>query len=113
LQPGAIADLILVDLQTLPFTPLNDLRRQLVYAAHAGVVAATIVAGRIVVQRGRVITVDEAGLLASIRRLQPEIDRLVHATRAAAARLESVYAAMLRQSQAIDVGFTRWGSSMP
>ena len=113
LRPGAAADLILVDLETLSFTPLNDLRRQLVYAAHAGVVAATIVGGRVVVERGRVMTVDEAGLLAAIRRLQPEIDTLVHATREAAARLEPFYAAMLRRSQEVDVGFKRWGSSMP
>ncbi len=113
LQPGAAADLILVDLQTLPFTPLNDLRRQLVYAAHAGVVAATIVAGRVVVERGRVLTVDEAGLLAAIRRLQPEIDGLVQATRAAASRLAPFYAAMLHRSQAVDIGFTRWGSATP
>ena len=31
LAPGRLADLVMLDLDTLSFTPLNDLRRQLVY----------------------------------------------------------------------------------
>ena len=113
LAPGAAADLVLLDLDTLPFTPLNDLSRQLVYAAHAGVVAATIVAGRMVAERGRVLTVDEAGLRRAIRGHQAEITGLVQATRAAAQRLEPCYAEMVRRANAVDVGFSRWGSSDP
>ena len=113
LRPGAEADLVLLDLDTLPFTPLNHLERQLVYAANAGVVAAVIVAGRVVVERGRVLTADEAALRAAIRARQGEIDGLVRATRAAAAGLEPFYAAMLRRAEAVDVGFTRRGSTTP
>ena len=39
---------VLLDLDTLAFTPLNDLRRQLVYCENGGSVLATMVAGRIV-----------------------------------------------------------------
>lgn len=113
LVPGAAADLVLVDLDSLPFTPLNDLRRQLVYAAHPGVVAATIVAGRLVASRGRVLTVDEPALRREVRACQAEITALVEATRTAAARLEPYYAEMVRHSNAVDVGFTRWGSANP
>ncbi len=49
IAPGFQADLILVDLDTLPFTPLNDLRRQLVYCESGGSVRLTMVAGRVVV----------------------------------------------------------------
>ena len=113
LRPGADADLVLLDLDTLPFTPLNNLERQLVYAANAGSVAATIVGGRVVVRQGRVLTLDEAALKAAVRARQGEIDTLVRATAAAAARLQPFYAEMLRRSEAVDVGFTRRGSATP
>lgn len=112
LREGADADLVLIDLDTLPFTPLNDLRRQLVYCCTPACVALTMVAGRVVVERGRVLTVDEAGLRAAIRARQGEIDGLVRATRGAAARLLPFYDAMYRRAAAVDVGFTRWGSSL-
>ena len=35
IETGCLADIILIDPDSLPFTPLNDLRRQLVYS-HSG-----------------------------------------------------------------------------
>ena len=113
LQPGAQADLILVDLDTLPFTPLNDLRRQLVYSAGPACVALTMVAGRVVMERGRVTTVEIPALRAAIRTHQPAITAMVQATAAAAARLHPYYAEMVRRTSATDIGFTRWGSANP
>ena len=113
LAPGRVADLILIDLDTMPFTPLNDLRRQLVYAANPSVVVLTMVAGEVIVERGRVLTVDEPALRAAIRERQAEITLLINATRAAAAKLEPYYAAMVRRTSAVDVGFSRWGHSLP
>lgn len=113
LRPGADANLILLDLDSLPFTPLNDLCRQLVYAATPAAVALTMVAGRVVAERGRVLTVDEPALRAAIRARQPEITALVAATQAAAAGLEPYYDAMYRRAAAVDVGFSRWGSAEP
>jgi cytosine/adenosine deaminase-related metal-dependent hydrolase len=113
LRAGADADLILVDLDALPFTPLNDLRRQLVYSGGTDCVALTMVAGRVVAERGRVLTVDERGLRRAIRTCQPEIDRIVRATASGAARLMPYYDAMYRRSLEVDIGFTRWGSAAP
>lgn len=113
LRPGADADLILLDLDSLPFTPLNDLRRQLVYSATPAAVALTMVAGRVVAERGRVLLVDEAALRRKVRARQAEITDLVRATEAAAAKLAPHYAAMVRRAAATDVGFTRWGSAEP
>lgn len=113
LRPGVDADLILLDLDSLPFTPLNELRRQLVYAATPAAVALTMVAGRVVAERGRVLTVDEPALRAAIRARQAEITALVAATQAAAAGLEPYYDAMYRRAAAVDVGFNRWGSAEP
>src|SRR6188508_3303367 len=67
LEAGKQADLILVDLDHPAFTPLNDIRRQLVYGANGSAVALTMVAGRVVAEQGRVSTVDEAAIRAEIR----------------------------------------------
>jgi len=48
LKPGYEADLILVDLDTLNFTLLNDLERQLVYCENGSSVRKTMLAGRVV-----------------------------------------------------------------
>ncbi len=60
--PGTLADLVLVDLGSTHLTPLNDLPNQLVYAETGAGVETVIVGGRVVVQGGRVLTVDEAAL---------------------------------------------------
>ena len=68
-EPGRFADLVLLDLDTLPFTPLNDLHRQLVYCENGGSVVLTMVAGRIVFEAGQVTTVDEPALRSEARAL--------------------------------------------
>ena len=66
---GHQADLIMVDLDTLAFTPLNDLHRQLVYCETGSSVRMTMVAGRIVYEHGQVTTIDERALRAEAREL--------------------------------------------
>ena len=101
--PGHQADLILVDLDTLPFTPLNNLRRQLVYCENGSSVRLTMVAGRILYEGGTVQTVDEAALRAEARAI---------AARAAAGRDTAsqwlpYYREMYLQAMARDVGLGR------
>lgn len=64
LSLGAPADLIMVDLKSLPFVPLNNLHRQLVHCENGQSVQLTMVAGQIVFKDGKVQTVDEASILA-------------------------------------------------
>lgn len=66
---GMQADLILLDLDTLAFTPLNDLDRQLVYCENGSSVRLTMVAGRIVMRDGVVLGIDEPALRAEARAL--------------------------------------------
>ena len=47
IEPGYAADLVLVDLDTIAFTPLNDVRRQLVFCETGSSVELTMVDGRI------------------------------------------------------------------
>jgi 5-methylthioadenosine/S-adenosylhomocysteine deaminase len=94
LAPGAVADIALLDLASDAFTPLNDVPRQLVYSETGASVRHTIVAGEIVVENGRVTTLDEAAIKAEVRALQPELTARTAALRKSAAELEPYYRAM-------------------
>jgi 5-methylthioadenosine/S-adenosylhomocysteine deaminase len=108
---GCLADIILIDPDSLPFTPLNNLRRQLVYSHDGRAVVMTVVAGKVVMRDGRVLGVDERALRAELRARQPEIDSAIAATARQAARLEPYWRAMYLRAAAMDVGFTRWVES--
>jgi 5-methylthioadenosine/S-adenosylhomocysteine deaminase len=68
-QPGALADLTLLDLTTPAFTPLNDPFQHLVYAETGSSVRTVLVNGQVVVEEGRLLTVDEGALLAEAREI--------------------------------------------
>ena len=108
LAVGQQADLILIDLDHLAFTPLNDIRRQLVYCANRSAVKMTMVAGRVVVEHGKMLTVDEAAIKAEIRERTPAVHRELAATATAAEKLEPYYRQMYQRAAAVDVGFSRW-----
>jgi 5-methylthioadenosine/S-adenosylhomocysteine deaminase len=108
IEEGYQADLILVDLDTLPFTPLNDLRRQLVYCETGGSVRLTMVAGKVVVENGRVTTVDEAALRAEARANAERFAKNQGVVDQAAAELQPYYRAMYLKAAARPVGMNRW-----
>jgi 5-methylthioadenosine/S-adenosylhomocysteine deaminase len=98
LKPGAAADLILLDLDTHAFTPLNDLTRQLLHCEDGSSVRTTIVHGQVVFENGRITTVDERALRAEARELMAGYrEQLADAKRHAAA-LEPAYRAMLERA---------------
>jgi cytosine/adenosine deaminase-related metal-dependent hydrolase len=111
LEIGKQADLILVDLDHLAFTPLNDIRQQLVYCANGSAVTMTMVAGRVVAEHGEVLTVDEAAIKAEIRERTAALLPALAETAQAAERREPYYREMYRRAAATDVGFTRWLTS--
>ncbi len=108
-EVGMLADLALVDLRTIAFTPLNDLREQLVHCEDGHDVVLTMVDGRVVAEHGHVTAVDETALLDEAREL---FAAKLPAVRAAQARdaetLFPAYQRMVRRAAATDVGFTRW-----
>jgi 5-methylthioadenosine/S-adenosylhomocysteine deaminase len=108
LAVGFDADIALLDLDSVAFTPLNDLRRQLVHCEDGGSVRSTIVAGRVVYEHGRITTVDEPALRAEIRELTAATrGQAGHAARDAA-RLEPYYREMVLRAARQDVGMNRW-----
>ncbi len=84
LEPGKQADLILVDLTALNLspaldTPVRNIVPNLVYAASGHEVTTVMVAGRVVVADGRVLTADEAGIRAEAQAQAEAIARRVAA----------------------------------
>lgn len=67
LKPGCLADITLLNLNTPHLSPLNDAHRALVFCETGASVDTVIVDGRIVVERGKLLTVDEKSLLKEIR----------------------------------------------
>ena len=105
---GAQADLVLLDLHAPAFTPFNDLRGQLVYCENGGSVTMTLVAGRVVAEAGRVVSVDETALLAEARELHAARLPALQRTWAAADALLPAYDAVVRRAARTDVGMNRW-----
>ena len=107
LAVGFDADLALLDLDTVSFTPLNDLKRQLVHCEDGASVRATIVAGRVVFEQGRITTVDEPALRAEMRELMAAGREPQARAAQAAQRLEPYYRAMVMRAASEDVGMNR------
>lgn len=110
-EAGRLADLVLIDLDALPFTPLNDLPRQLVYCENGGSVRMTVVNGAVVYDGTRVTTVPEADLLHEARELFQARQPALEAARRAADRWLPAYSTMVARAAARDVGFNRWVGS--
>lgn len=66
-ERGRLADFVVLDLATIPFTPLHDPIRQLVYSERGASVRTVVVGGRIVMDDGVIRTVDESKMLERIR----------------------------------------------
>ena len=107
LAEGFEADITLVDLDTLAFTPLNDLRRQLVYCENGSSVRLTMVAGRIVFRDGRLTMVDEDAIKREARALAAELAAGAQAADAAAQELMPYYRDMYLRAMNHDVGLER------
>jgi 5-methylthioadenosine/S-adenosylhomocysteine deaminase len=67
IRAGARADVVLLDLTTTAFTPLNDPAQHLVYAETGSSVRTVIVDGRLVLDDGKLLTINEGDLLAETR----------------------------------------------
>jgi 5-methylthioadenosine/S-adenosylhomocysteine deaminase len=108
IAPGYEADLIMLDLDTLAFTPLNDLRRQLIYCENGSSVRMTMVAGEIVYENGRVRGVDERAIRAEAREHAARLGQDNQAARRAAQEWLPFYRQMYLQAARREVGMRRW-----
>jgi len=113
LAPGRKADLVLLRTDSIFLRPLSDPVKALVYAETGASVDTVLVDGRVVLERGRVTTVDEARIYA---RAQEAADR--HRERAAdawalAGRLAPYVAAACRGAVTTPLPINRFAVGAP
>src|SRR5690606_5271170 len=73
LEPGQLADLIIIDLDAPHLAPLYDIYAHLVYAIGREDVTTTIIHGKILMRDRRLTTIDEETVLAETRELAESI----------------------------------------
>jgi 5-methylthioadenosine/S-adenosylhomocysteine deaminase len=73
LEPGRRADVVMLDLESHVFTPLNDPLRQLALGTSTLAVDSVLVGGEWKLRGGRLVTVVEADILARAREVGSEI----------------------------------------
>ena len=112
LAPGHVADLILLDLDTLPFIPLNNLKRQLVYCEPSNSVRHVIVGGEVVMSDRILTTLDEKELLKTVRELGPSVKSFVETVRGSAHDLIPSYEAAYWRQLESPVAMQRWAGPM-
>ncbi len=104
---GHHADIVLLDLDTAAFTPLNDISRQMVYCENGSSVALTMVDGTVVFESGKITTVDEKALRTEAREIfAARRPALAEAARQADAWLPS-YREMVLRAARQDIGMNR------
>ena len=107
IEPGRRADLVLLDLDTIPFAPLNDPLRQTVFGSTTLAVDSTMIGGRWIVRGGKVTGIDETAILAEVRELGPAmLERHDEAFRIGEALHASLHAGWL-DAMRTDVGVER------
>ena len=84
IAPGQKADLVLHHLDAGWLTPLNDPVQQLVFGERGGSVRTVIVDGRLVVENGRILGLDEAALVREARQMLAGVRRRNGSVRAVA-----------------------------
>src|SRR6059036_1895476 len=110
IAPGRRADLVLLRADSVFLRPLADAVNALVYAETGASVDTVLVDGRVVVEAGRVTTVDETRIYA---RAQAAADRQRESSgesRALAARLAPYVAAACRAAVATPLPFDRYAA---
>ncbi|MHC1550601.1 amidohydrolase family protein [Phyllobacterium sp. K27] len=108
LEIGKAADLLILDLTTLGFTPLNDIAKQLVYTENGSSIEMVMVAGQVVFNAGHLQLINEAAILAEIRELVPAHLAAHAELEARNAVFHSTMAEIHRRATSIDIGMNRY-----
>ncbi|WP_455918950.1 amidohydrolase family protein [Ensifer canadensis] len=108
IEVGKAADLLILDLSSYPFMPLNDVAKHLVYSENGSSIETVMVAGRIVVQNGRLTTLDEQAVFDEIAELVPAY-LAEHADLERRNKVfEPVMAEIHRRATQVDIGLNRY-----
>lgn len=94
LAAGKMADLVLLRRDTPAFTPLNDVMSQLAFCENGSSVDTVIVDGAVIVEGGRLKTLDEKEVLALATKARERLNPAIEKEMAAARTMEPVLADM-------------------
>lgn len=72
LETGKDADMIIINMQTEAFTPLNDVYNHLVYCEDGSDVETVISAGKILMENRKILNVDEAAIIEELQEMTQE-----------------------------------------
>jgi len=110
LEAGKKADMLILDMRTSAFTPLNDIRNHLVYCENGSSIEKVIVNGEIAVDAGRLTRVDEVAILAELRALMPEFIAKHAQVEELNRRFVPYFAEIHRRCNDMDIGVHRLGT---
>jgi 5-methylthioadenosine/S-adenosylhomocysteine deaminase len=103
IAPGRTADLTAYNLDTIPFTPLNNAVNQLVFAASRREVDLVMVDGEVIKRDGRLTRVDEHKLLREIQDAHARLAPLLSGSEKDVERMLAPYERIYRRCQHIDI----------
>ncbi|MEO1313423.1 MAG: amidohydrolase family protein [Pseudomonadota bacterium] len=109
LEVGKKADLLVIDLATIPFTPRNTLANHLVYCETGTSITHAIVNGEVMARDGTCLHVDEAAILAELREAMPAFLAAHEETEALNRAFEAAFWKVHKKANARDVGLHRLG----
>jgi 5-methylthioadenosine/S-adenosylhomocysteine deaminase len=72
LEEGKKADIIMFDMNSVAFTPLNDIKNQLVYCENGSSLVHVMIAGKFVMKDKKIATVNENEIIHELRRMQKD-----------------------------------------
>ncbi|WP_370678045.1 amidohydrolase family protein [Pleomorphomonas sp. PLEO] len=113
LAVGKAADLVILDLDTYSFMPLNDPVKHLVFAENGNSVRLVMVAGDVVVEDGRLTRVDERTIFDEIAELMPAhlAEQAMNEQRGRV--FEASFAEVHRRASQVDLGLNRYAGDLP
>ena len=108
LDVGMRADLSILSTKTLAFTPMGDPLNHLVYAENGSSIEKVMIDGKVVVDNGKILTVDENALIEELESYLPEFwERYEHA-KVWADKLFPYVDKIYQKSVVADIGLSRW-----
>ena len=72
IEEGKLADLVILNLKKVNTTPIHNLIQNIVYCAKSGNVETSIINGKIVMEDGKIIGVDEEALVEESEKVSKE-----------------------------------------
>ena len=81
IEPGLLADLIIVDLDGLHLQPMHSIKASLIYSVRASDVRTVLVNGRILMEDRKLLTIDKKEVVKQVRQSMKRLSQRVPASR--------------------------------